>query len=209
MTLCACGCGGETKIGKKTHVPNKYIFGHHGKGKLLSEEHKLKLLIATKGIPKSEDIKKKISKSKKGKFSGKNHPMWGKHHSEASKIKMSFSHIGKITSSNTRRKLSDSHKGEKAYQWKGGITPLYNKIRNCLEYKEWRIQVFSRDNFICQLCNKKSNGDLNAHHKHKFSDIINENNIKSLSEAFLCNELWNIDNGITLCKQCHEKITVV
>ena len=32
-----------------------------------------------------------------------------------------------------------------------------------------------------------------------------ENNIRSLDEANKCDELWNIKNGRTLCKKCHEQ----
>lgn len=203
MALCLCGCGGKVEIGKKSHIPNKYIFGHHGKGKLLSEEHKLKLLKSKEGIPRSEKTKMKISNTKKGKPNGHK----GLKHSEPSKMKMSLSHLGQKS---WNKGLHPEYlSGSNHYNWKGGVTLLYNKIRNCLEYKEWRIQVFSRDNFTCQNCNKKSEGDLNAHHKHKFSDIIIENNIRSLNEALQCNYFWDINNGITLCEKCHEKIDVV
>lgn len=35
--------------------------------------------------------------------------------------------------------------------------------------------------------------------------IIRENNIMTLTDAVKCEELWNINNGITLCKECHKK----
>lgn len=38
-----------------------------------------------------------------------------------------------------------------------------------------------------------------------FSLILEENKIKTLEEAFLCEELWNINIGRTLCQKCHEK----
>ena len=40
MTLCACGCGQETKRNQNSYQPNKYIIGHSRKGKHISEEHK-------------------------------------------------------------------------------------------------------------------------------------------------------------------------
>jgi hypothetical protein len=30
-----------------------------------------------------------------------------------------------------------------------------------------------------------------------------ENNIITLEDAFGCDELWNLNNGITWCKECH------
>ena len=56
----------------------------------------------------SEESRKKMSESKKGK------PSWikGKHHSEESRKKMSESKNGKHHSEETRKKISDAHKGK-------------------------------------------------------------------------------------------------
>lgn len=78
--------------------------------------------------------------------------------------------------------------GEHHYNWKGGITPKNVRIRNSPEAKKWRMDVFFRDNFTCQKCNKKGN-KLNAHHLYNFS-----------SHKELRNE---VSNGITLCESCH------
>lgn len=79
--------------------------------------------------------------------------------------------------------------GEKSYWWKGGITPINEKIRKSLEYKQWRNAVFKRDDFTCQECFVRG-GKLQAHH------------IKSFSKH---KELrFGIDNGQTLCKKCHK-----
>lgn len=78
--------------------------------------------------------------------------------------------------------------GEGSHLWKGGVTPENKKIRNSIEYKEWRDQVFEKDDYICQCCGKRG-GKLNAHHIESFS---------SNEELRL-----DIDNGITLCKECH------
>lgn len=60
--------------------------------------------------------------------------------------------------------------------------------RNMPEYAEWRQAVYQRDGFCCQECGSK--GPLNAHH------------IKSWARY---PELrFNIDNGITLCVDCHK-----
>lgn len=93
--------------------------------------------------------------------------------------------------------------GERNNFWKGGTTKLQDRIRKSIEYKQWRKTVYERDNYICQKCGK--NGRLEAHHIKSFSKIISENNIKTLEEAILCKELWNIENGETLCKSCHKK----
>lgn len=85
--------------------------------------------------------------------------------------------------------------GENHYNWKGGITPLQMKIRNSMEYKLWRNAVFERDNYTCIWCGSRSgNGKriaLAADHIKPFCDYP---------------ELrFAIDNGRTLCNDCHKK----
>lgn len=163
--------------------------GH--KNYLLSHTVKTKerLRAVNLGKKASEATKKKLSILFKGKPNAKI--------SEALK--------GKKLSLNTRRKISESHRGEKAYNWQGGITRITLQIRGCFEYRQWRSDIFTRDEFICQKCGVKG-GKLNAHHKKEFSKIIRENDIKTLEEALSCDELWNINNGITLCDKCHKQI---
>jgi hypothetical protein len=33
-----------------------------------------------------------------------------------------------------------------------------------------------------------------------------ENNITSMNQALECNEIWSLDNGISLCYGCHKNI---
>ena len=84
-----------------------------------------------------------------------------------------------------RPNLSD----DKSHFWKGGLTNTHSKIRNSLEYRLWRKSVFERDNYTCVWCNKKG-VELQADHIKPFS---------------LFPELrFAIDNGRTLCKECHK-----
>lgn len=88
------------------------------------------------------------------------------------------------------RRRSESRKGEKNPQWKGGVTPKHRAIRTSKEYKNWRTAVFIRDNYVCQDCGRKG-GYLQAHHLKPFSvfpDLI-----------------FEISNGQTLCVPCHKK----
>lgn len=62
--------------------------------------------------------------------------------------------------------------------------------RNTKEYAEWRKAVFERDNYTCQMCGKR--GELQAHHIKPYS--------KHPEARF------DIDNGITLCVECHAKV---
>lgn len=82
----------------------------------------------------------------------------------------------------------ESHSGENSHLWKGGITPENRKIRDSIEYKQWRNSVFEKDNYTCQCC-EQYGGKLQAHHINNFSDFP---------------ELrFDINNGITLCSDCH------
>ena len=105
----------------------------------------------------------------------------------------------------TKRKLSIIRQGEKNPAWSGGLTPLVRRIRHLYQYRQWRSDVFTRDDFTCQDCGKRG-GHLHAHHSSKtFWQIINEYKITTIEQAIACDELWNINNGVTLCKDCHGK----
>lgn len=86
--------------------------------------------------------------------------------------------------------------------WKGGITKRAQLVRCMPEYYQWRSEVFERDNWTCQTCGVRGTY-LEAHHIKKFFDVLKENDIKTSDDAKECNELWDINNGVTLCKDCH------
>lgn len=94
-------------------------------------------------------------------------------------------------------------RGREVYNFKG-LTPLYTLIRKCFQYRQWRDDVYTRDNFTCLDCGIRG-GKLHAHHIKYFSDIVRDNNILNIENAINCDELWNINNGKTLCCDCHKK----
>lgn len=105
----------------------------------------------------------------------------------------------------SRQWIENIKKGQRIYYGKRGRkTILAKRIKSTMTYKEWRKQVFQRDNWTCQDCGQKGNR-LHPHHIKSFSKILNENKIKTLEESFSCEELWDINNGITLCHICHKK----
>jgi hypothetical protein len=97
-------------------------------------------------------------------------------------------------------------RGENNFNWKGGITKLANAIRKWVQYKEWRDFIFQRDNWTCQMCKKRGNGRLEVHHnKISFAKLLKKYNIQTIDDAHKCPELFDKNNGITLCKDCHRK----
>lgn len=124
-------------------------------------------------------------------------------YSEETIKEMKKSRLGHKLSESGKQKLRILYQGEKCRFWKGGITPLNTRIRQCFEYRQWRSDVFTRDNFTCQKCGVRG-GKLEADHYPKmFSDILREYQVKTMEQALNCEELWNINNGRTLCLKCH------
>lgn len=93
--------------------------------------------------------------------------------------------------------------GEQHPNWKGGVTDLSIRLRNLEQYKTWRKSVFQRDNYTCLNCGR--GGSLNADHIKPFSLIIHENSIDKIEKALKCHELWDLNNGRTLCVKCHKE----
>lgn len=147
--------------------------------------------MAKRGEKLSPETRLKISISSMGKPGTYGHK--GHKHSDESKRKISYGKMGSKHSLETRIKMSLSHgKGEKNVNWEGGITPINKKIRNSIEYKLWRESVFSRDGYKCVICGiSGSKTYLNADHIKPFCKF---------PELRLA-----IDNGRTLCVECHSK----
>jgi 5-methylcytosine-specific restriction endonuclease McrA len=60
-------------------------------------------------------------------------------------------------------------------------------------YKQFRTEVLKRDKFTCQMCKAKGKKvRLHVHHIMKWASA------SSLR--------FDVDNGITLCRDCHEDI---
>ena len=95
-------------------------------------------------------------------------------------------------------------KGAANHLWRGGITPINHQIRSCLKYKLWVKTCMKRDNYTCQDCGIRG-CYLEVDHKISFSSIMKRDKIKSLEEAIICEKLWDLSNGKTLCKPCHSK----
>ena len=114
--------------------------------------------------------------------------------------------FGQEKASEIKRKISDKIRGTRSGKnnptYKHGKTNFCSKVRRMIEYKRWRSSIYQRDNWTCQTCGVRG-GDLEVHHIIPFGQIIKGNLIESFNHAIECDELWDIDNGVTLCRYCH------
>ena len=107
------------------------------------------------------------------------------------------------------------NKGKYNGSYVDGRSSLTQLIRNLPENKRFIKLIFKRDNYTCQECGRI--GDkLEAHHKREFHIILAEflkeyDQFSPIEDketlvrlAMKYKYFWNIDNGITLCKECHK-----
>jgi len=176
----------------KGHIPwNKGMLGFQ-KGRIVSEETKRKIKLAMaphyvkmRGSKLSEEIKRNMSLSRKGKTS------WKKG-------------LVNIISPEARLKMSLKRRKELNPNWQGGLSSVIHLLRESLKYRQWRSDIFTRDNFQCVIGGKEHGNKLHADHIKPFFLIIRENKIDSTEKGFECEELWNLNNGRTLCIECHK-----
>lgn len=186
------GVKGQGK-GRKFSAEHSQKISDSLKGRVFSNEWKRKIGLKSKGRKMTKEAIEKIRESKKNltEENRKNisNAQKGKLIPIETRIKISNANKGKKRTDETRKKMRLAQLGEKSHLWKGGISDINNKIRTSLEYKLWRESVFNRDNYTCVWCQQKG-GTLNADH------------IKSF--AYYPELRFAIDNGRTLCFDCHK-----
>jgi hypothetical protein len=74
--------------------------------------------------------------------------------------------------------------------WRHGKTKERKRDMSCVKYKTWRNAVFQRDNYHCIMCGKKPK-------------MANADHI--LPWAYFPDKRYDINNGRTLCLECHKK----
>ena len=72
----------------------------------------------------------------------------------------------------------------------GKYTAEKKRFWGTSEYRQWRETVYKRDNYTCQKCGDNKGHNFNAHHIKSFVDHPKLR--------------YEISNGITLCKKCHQ-----
>ena len=100
----------------------------HSKGKHSSAETREKMSNVHKGHIVSAETRKKISAANKGKPhpTGDNHPFYGKHHSNETKLKISESKKG-MTAWNKGKRMSDESRRKLSVALSGENHPNYGK----------------------------------------------------------------------------------
>lgn len=88
------------------------------------------------------------------------------------------------------RKAKLGLRNENTNNWQGGKTKIGSALRCSLEYNELRLFVLKRDNYTCQICNKRG-GNLEMDHIKEWCNYpelrLDSNNCR------------------TLCNNCHKK----
>lgn len=168
----------------KTCVVCKNIFSKRDKdGKEDWNNRKFCSLKCYYQIPRSEEVKTRISETCK-----KNCPGWTKGRSRPTYLRIQQS-----------LKMKEIVALGKHNFWKGGISEQTRKWRSnfqsTVEYKLWRTAVFERDNYQCVWCHARNGNGKRV--------VLNADHIQSFAEH---PELrLAIDNGRTLCRECHYK----
>jgi len=136
----------------------------------------------------------------RGREKGTNHRAGYKHKQE-SKEKTSASH--KRYCAENPEKVKERGiltRGENHYKWKGGQTKINVMVRRLDEHRKWMSAVKSRDK-VCVKCASSIN--LEAHHIKPLAAIVEEHSVTTRDEARACQPLWDLENGITVCRRCH------
>ena len=130
---------------------------------------------------------------RKSKFVGANNPNYGKKKwieklcKVCNKPFKSYNGIKRSTCGSPEC-ISKNKSGKSNPNWRGGKS-IGRPERFGKRYQMWRRKIFERDGYTCQTCGYTRN--FHAHHIRSW-DLYPELR-------------YEISNGITLCKKCHEK----
>ena len=118
---------------------------------------------------------------------GKNRtPLLGYKHSDS--VNKSKGRMGHKAYKNQRIRATEIMTGANHWNWKGGVLSERRRLVNTATYKEFRTNMFARDNYTCQCCNTRG-GEIQLHH------IIQQCKREDL--------IMDATNVETLCIHCH------
>jgi transposase-like protein len=116
-----------------------------------------------------------------------------------------------------KNNITPEHSGARIKSYKGGITKLHTRIRNCEKAEFLRRACMERDDYKCRISGEV--GKLEVHHYPKvFSKMFNEflalhtdlNPIEDCDELLLLSQdyesFWEIDNGMTVTEEMHKRL---
>ena len=204
IKYCECGCGTQISPTDKYGRPHRFVSGHNMKtpdaraammnntrslGYKHTEESKLKMSESHEGIAFSDEHRQNISNANRGKCTGEDHHMYGKHPTDETRRKQSESHTGLKQSIETIEKRVK--RGEDHYNWQGGITPDTRKRTKGIMWRRIADEIRERDNNTCVIC-----GFVGGEKKLPVHHIIPFRVCK-------CNDESNL---ITVCQSCHIKL---
>ena len=181
------------------------------RGRIRGEETRIKLRLSHLGHRHLEESKRKIAEASKFRWQDPEYK---------NKVIRSISKSlkGRIITPEWRGKISESKSGQK-YPFRKRSGPQTDEHRrheslaqrkiimegrhnfyidgrskekeqyDNFEWRTWRLKVFKRDNYICQNCGKL-NCYLEPHH--------------IIPKRVDRDRIYDIDNGITLCRKCHQ-----
>lgn len=100
---------------------------------------------------------------------------------------------GKKVSEELRIKMSLAQTKDDLFT--GFYSDKNHRLRTSKRWVSWRKQVYERDDYTCKKCSDKG-VELHPHHKISVKDCIKHDNLELV---------YDVDNGVTLCKSCHNK----
>ena len=179
----------------RTHW-KKYYYGNHKEQK----EYRRKL---------AEKYRRAKGVRPQAELIGEEHPSWKGGLPKCIDCNRQISRRDAIRCFTCNRKYLS---GERNPMWNGGHSAWRKSLYSTRKYKNWREKVFKRDDYTCQVCFKQGGG-LEAHHKKRMILLVKEviPNVKKLKGHIIKNmlleyePLWVVENGITLCIDCHNK----
>ena len=94
------------------------------------------------------------------------------------------------------------HKKAFVHKEKETYFEISRYLKGSKKYNTWRNLCMERDSFKCVECHKDS--DLAVHHINELYNIVKKYNfvLEDILNSF---EFNDINNGMTLCKECHNK----